>query len=591
MSLKSVNEELRKEIESFQKRESDIASSECSLNIKLAEIKDQQSKIDIERKAIDELHEGIKEEEKAIQEDKIALDNEWGDINNKKNALKKREAELVKKEAELANKYNSSKSELYSEEARSVMEKIKVENTMLKDKIACNKSMMEEILSKNNLLRQQQNALKDEYCRAQENLAIKVKEFESAKQEINLRDIKLSSLNEELLMLKCNPIETAAVNPFKQSVNSKKLKARDVAGATELHPEKTLKRDNSTLGIKCETKMKRIKLMKDSEYHDPYVAASPSIADKLEVVGNEIHPPIIEADLDVPSDSEIGICDTRDSTTVLSGNNSTGDVENMMDDFISDMKQKRQKNEELNQSYPPKHIVFNNEKAQNYRIDDGVEVKVGTSSSPASHVKPAISVRNISSLQLSIGPSDDVVIPNLAQCSSSVEISDDLLRERDLAAQRDKLIEDNMKSEVANIVKKCLQRFYLKGGASIQSEEEFDGLTNKFTELFKDDIIAAHRLHSMNLDNLTLSSEDKRSFIDQIVFYFEVKNTVYTRLEATKMYPAKAQLIGEVDKFTDSLNTQLRDSYKALKNSLVDIQLTTDFKERIRQLITRETSC
>jgi len=329
-------------------------------------------------------------------------------------------------------------------------------------------------------------------------------------------------------------------------------------------------------------------LMDDSEINEAEVVASPSIADKLEAVDSIIQPPINEADFDVPSDSEIGICDNRDSTPVLSRNNSYGDVENMMDDFISDMKQKRQKNEKLNQSYPHKHEVFNNEKAQNYQVDASVEV--GTSSAPASPVKHAISVRNISSMQLSISPSDDVVIPNLAQCSSSVELSDDLQRERDLAVQRDKLIEENLKSEVFNIVKKCLQRFYLKGGASIQSEEEFDGLTNKFTVLFKDDIIATHRLHSMNLDNLTLSSEDKRSFIDQIVFYFEVKNTVYTRLEASKMYPVKTQLISEVNKFTDSLNTQLRDSYKALKNSLVDIQLTTDFKERIRQHITRETS-
>ena len=71
--------------------------------------------------------------------------------------------------------------------------------------------------------------------------------------------------------------------------------------------------------------------------------------------------------------------------------------------------------------------------------------------------------------------------------------------------------------------------------------------------------------------DLVMTSQERTSIIDQIIFYFQIKKTVNDHL--SKHFPSHSpQLL----KFTNQLSSEIKDSYKMMHNSLMGIAMTPD---------------
>ena len=70
-----------------------------------------------------------------------------------------------------------------------------------------------------------------------------------------------------------------------------------------------------------------------------------------------------------------------------------------------------------------------------------------------------------------------------------------------------------------------------------------------------------------------MDSEDKKSIVDQIVFYFQVKKVVDSYLK--KYYENSARYSPQ---YSQVLSMEIKESYKMINNTLSGIGLTQDNK-------------
>jgi len=189
--------------------------------------------------------------------------------------------------------------------------------------------------------------------------------------------------------------------------------------------------------------------------------------------------------------------------------------------------------------------------------------------------KPLISVRDINTMSSSLG--QDVIIPNLSDSTiAAVEMSDDYAKEKEIETKNmEREIERNLKFQVAGVVKNCLNKFYKTSVFAIQTREDFEVLAVEFSNHFREDIMAAYRLAHSSLAGLVMTSVDRTSIIDQIIFYFQVKKTVNDHL--SKYFPPNSpHFISYLANFTNQYSSEIKETYRMMFNSLVGITLTLD---------------
>ena len=72
-----------------------------------------------------------------------------------------------------------------------------------------------------------------------------------------------------------------------------------------------------------------------------------------------------------------------------------------------------------------------------------------------------------------------------------------------------------------------------------------------------------------------MTSEDRTSIIDQIIFYFQLKKTVNDHL--SKYFPPNSpHFISYLAKYTNKLSSEIKETYRMMFNSLVGITVTLD---------------
>ena len=88
---------------------------------------------------------------------------------------------------------------------------------------------------------------------------------------------------------------------------------------------------------------------------------------------------------------------------------------------------------------------------------------------------------------------------------------------------------DNLKREVCDVVKHCLDKFYKN--KSITSKEEFESLARQFSYEFRRDIKQSYLEKHDSYKDIQVSQESKRKIIDKIVLYFNIQEHVKKTLE------------------------------------------------------------
>ena len=120
-----------------------------------------------------------------------------------------------------------------------------------------------------------------------------------------------------------------------------------------------------------------------------------------------------------------------------------------------------------------------------------------------------------------------------------------------------------------------MNKFYKNSVYAIQTKEEFEVLAAEFSTQLREDIMATYMLSHSSLAGLVMTSEDRNSIIDQIIFYFQVKKTVNDHL--CKYFPPNStQFISNLSKFTNQFSSEIKESYRMMHNSLVGITMTLD---------------
>eukprot|EP00092_Neocalanus_flemingeri_P030188 GFUD01032766.1.p1 GENE.GFUD01032766.1~~GFUD01032766.1.p1 ORF type:complete len:1185 (+),score=365.80 GFUD01032766.1:68-3622(+) len=205
--------------------------------------------------------------------------------------------------------------------------------------------------------------------------------------------------------------------------------------------------------------------------------------------------------------------------------------------------------------------------------------------------KPMITLRDINTLSSFLDqPRDlgmpllgDVIIPTLSNTENvPTDISDDDAKEREREAEKIRDDTVKLKFHVADVVKKCLDKYYKSRDSThgIHSRKDFEFLAGSFSKEFREDIMAAYLCSRSSLAGICMTLEDKRSIVDQILFYFEIKEAVNKFL--SKYFPTNStQFITYSSQFSNQFSREIKESHKMRHTTLVGIVLTPDSQQWI----------
>ena len=140
-----------------------------------------------------------------------------------------------------------------------------------------------------------------------------------------------------------------------------------------------------------------------------------------------------------------------------------------------------------------------------------------------------------------------------------------------------------LEADVTDVVKRCLKRFS-QSGNEILSSEQFEHLAREFSQDFKNVIMTKYLEVHENLHGIEIKNEDKTSIIDNIIFFFAVKDAVrkHTTAEAAgrknmlRINPQKF-----IQELTKEFYIKIRDGSTAYKEAGGSLNLTDDLQQQI----------
>jgi len=186
-----------------------------------------------------------------------------------------------------------------------------------------------------------------------------------------------------------------------------------------------------------------------------------------------------------------------------------------------------------------------------------------------SSTQPILKVKDMSSI---CRPEDesDVLIPlETTGDLDIVDVDDDPLKE---SMDEDSI---KLKSDINDLVKLSLGKFYLLEDG-IQTKEDLESLTLDFSKRFSDDVFTECQDKKVTPNSKVLTRDFKRSFVDQIVFYFEVRKSVNFNLKKHNIHPLTPKFVSLSSELSNHFYGDILDSHRAMFNSLTDVTLTPD---------------
>jgi len=182
-----------------------------------------------------------------------------------------------------------------------------------------------------------------------------------------------------------------------------------------------------------------------------------------------------------------------------------------------------------------------------------------------------IKVRDMTSICESKDDSvaNDVIIPTNSG-DISIEIS-----EEDETVKK-KALEDagKLKSQVTDVVKLSLNKFFqIVDG--VQTKEDLESLIARFSNHFSEEIISSHLEKNASAAGITMTRDHKRSLVDQIIFYFEIKKSVNMNLRK-HIHPSSPQFVTLSSDLSNQFSKDIMESHRTMFNSLTGLALTPD---------------
>ena len=198
--------------------------------------------------------------------------------------------------------------------------------------------------------------------------------------------------------------------------------------------------------------------------------------------------------------------------------------------------------------------------------------------------KSKIKVKSITSIcednQIMID--NDVIIPTEFPSDSFVEISeeDETIKKQ---AHADAL---SLQSQVNRLVKLSLHKFYqIEDG--ISSEEEMQVLTEKFSKQFVEEITIGYLETNRTTAGIKVTEDHKRSIVDQLIFFFEIKKSVNMNLRK-HMNPSLPQFMYLSSELSNKFCNELLETHFTMHNSLAGLSFTSDSHQWIGNIIARQ---
>ena len=183
--------------------------------------------------------------------------------------------------------------------------------------------------------------------------------------------------------------------------------------------------------------------------------------------------------------------------------------------------------------------------------------------------QPTIKVRDIATIceDKAANVDEDVIIPNPTDLGDISEEDEDAKKVA---------LEDmhKLKSKVSDVVKVSLDRFF-KTVDGIETEEDLQNLNGNFSRQFTEDITSSHLENHASLSGITMSKDHKRSIVDQIIFYFEIRKSVNMNLRKY-LHPSSPQFVNFSSEMSNQFSRDLLESHRMMFNSLTRLAMTPD---------------
>ena len=162
-----------------------------------------------------------------------------------------------------------------------------------------------------------------------------------------------------------------------------------------------------------------------------------------------------------------------------------------------------------------------------------------------------LKLKPIKSLIPSYGTQDFIVpsVHNLSDIAKEDELSSKIRERKDL---------NKLQNDVSEVVRMTLNKYYHRG--VISSKEEFADTAKKFTNMFRDEIKEAYTREHENLLGIVMDSNDKFQIIDNIMFYYKLRESITNML--SQLPKEKRNLLR--NQFTDEFFPKLRETLDAL---------------------------
>ena len=137
-------------------------------------------------------------------------------------------------------------------------------------------------------------------------------------------------------------------------------------------------------------------------------------------------------------------------------------------------------------------------------------------------------------------------------------------------------------ADVTDVVKRCLKRFSQSGNETLSSEQ-FEHLAREFSQDFSNVITTKYLEVHENLLGIEIKNEDKTSIIDNIIFFFAVKDAVrkHTTAEAAGRKNLRITPQKFIQELTKEFYIKIRDGSTAYKEAGGSLNLTDDLQQQI----------
>jgi len=529
-ALMEVNEDIVKEIAELNERHSKVLLSKEEEVLKLKKMNGYAEKrnVDIEMKRIEEMKERLEDEQTVVENERRIIDEEWGIIVRKKLEIRDNEKEINEKLTNL--------------EKDKTLAEFKHQNLVKKMKRICRKNAARERKEKDFQLKidnflVSESVLKDEVTAKTALIDDLRKELSEQKSHLNQQTEQYQILLKELNMMKSLIDKGNIVQD-----------ASSIMGDSYLELSNNEVSTSTNVIVDLPTEVNSENLPPDDPLSTIFLNI-PSCTESLETM---------EVDSSVKDNP---MKQTELENTTEDGTTITVDLQHCRKSAVNEF------------FLSSDELLLMRENFTNLENNDAADCQGSSFKNTQGNSNGSnfnlTEIENITSMQdENINESNTMFIHN-KESDKTLEAY-----EENYAKEEEDVDFSSFKKQVSEVVKLALGKF-LNIPDGIQSLADLETLTKTFSEQFSTDILNSYLESNSSSKGIVLTREHKKTLVDEVIFYFEIKKSVNINLK--KHLQADTQeFIKLSTEFSNQFATEIMDSHRTMFSSLSGISLTPD---------------